>query len=80
MNSEADLKITAKKISEEKRGFYIHFAIYLIVNLFIVVQWWVITGGDGFPWFITTLFGWGIGIAAHYIAVFKKVNEFRKRR
>jgi hypothetical protein len=57
-------------IKKEKRGFYIHFIIYILVNIFIFAQWWYITGGEGFAWPITTTFGWGIGIVAHYLAVF----------
>ena len=55
---------------KEKRDFYIHFAIYLIVNAFLYVQWWYITGGEGFAWPITTTIGWGIGVAAHFLLVF----------
>ena len=57
-------------IKKEKRGFYIHFIIYLIVNCLLFIQWWYITGGEGFAWPITTTFGWGIGIVAHFIVVF----------
>ena len=62
--------MVAEKIVKEKRGFYIHFIIYLIVNILLFVQWWYITGGEGFPWVITTTVGWGIGIVAHFIGVF----------
>jgi hypothetical protein len=57
-------------IAKERRGFYIHFIIYLLVNIFIYIQWWYITNGKGFAWPITTTLGWGIGIIAHFIAVF----------
>ena len=57
-------------IAKERRGFYIHFIIYLLVNIFLAVQWWYITGGEGFFWVITTTGGWGIGIVAHFIVVF----------
>ena len=57
-------------VKKEKRGFYIHFVIYLIVNILLFIQWWYITGGEGFPWVLTTTIGWGIGIIAHFIAAF----------
>jgi hypothetical protein len=60
----------AKLIAKERRGFYIHFIIYIIVNVLIFAQWWYITEGEGFPWVITTTAGWGIGIIAHFITVF----------
>ena len=62
--------MVSDKIKKEKRGFYIHFIIYLIVNVLLFVQWWYITGGEGFAWSITTTIGWGIGIIAHFIVVF----------
>jgi hypothetical protein len=63
-------KIDDSVILKEKRGFYIHFVIYIIVNIGIYAQWWYITDGVGFAWPITTTIGWGIGIIAHFIAVF----------
>lgn len=57
-------------LKKEKRGFYIHFIIYILVNIFIFAQWWYITSGEGFAWPITTTLGWGIGIVAHFLAVF----------
>ncbi len=65
-----DKEINDKVIVKEKRGFYIHFIIYIIVNILLFVQWWYITGGEGFAWPIATTAGWGIGIAAHFIGVF----------
>lgn len=59
-----------KTIVKEKRGFYIHFIIYILVNIGIYAQWWYLTGGEGFAWPITTTIGWGIGIIAHFIVVF----------
>ncbi len=68
MESEEDLRRVARERAEEKADFYVHFAVYLAVNVFLVVLWWAI--GGGFPWFIFPLFGWGIGIAAHFAEAF----------
>jgi hypothetical protein len=65
-----DNKLSKEEILKEKRGFYIHFVIYLIVNIGLYAQWWYITGGEGFAWPITTTIGWGIGIVAHFAVVF----------
>jgi hypothetical protein len=73
-NSFIDIKnneiMEKELLVKEKRGFYIHFIIYIIVNIGIYVQWWYITDGVGFAWPITTTIGWGIGIIAHFIVVF----------
>ncbi|OGS40911.1 MAG: hypothetical protein A3K77_01025 [Euryarchaeota archaeon RBG_13_31_8] len=70
MIEDKEIGEKADKFVKEKRGFYIHFIIYLIVNTFLFLQWWYITGGEGFLWIITTTAGWGIGVIAHFISVF----------
>ncbi|NTW92654.1 MAG: 2TM domain-containing protein [Methanoregulaceae archaeon] len=71
MSTDEELRQIARKTAEEKSGFYIHFAIYIAVNLFLIAIWWI-TGGPGtFPWFVFILFGWGIGIFGHYVGVFR---------
>lgn len=57
----------AKKQVEELKGFYIHFAIYLImVPVFIYLN--VIS--TSFPWAMFPIFGWGVGVAGHAMEVF----------
>lgn len=65
--------LRAKKKLDEIVGFYWHLAIYIIVNLFLII----IIGsnldkGESF-WsigtFATALF-WGIGLAFHFFGVF----------
>ncbi len=68
MPTDEELRAIARKSAEEKAGFYIHFTIYVIVNALLIVFWYY-TGG-GFPWFIFPLFGWGVGVAAHFMGVF----------
>jgi hypothetical protein len=57
----------AKARVEALKGFYIHLAVYLMVNagLFVIN---LLTGGGW--WFYWPLLGWGIGLAAHAMAVF----------
>lgn len=47
----------------QRRAFLVHAAIYVAVNVMLVVIW-VLVGG-GHPWFLYPLFGWGIGLVAH---------------
>jgi hypothetical protein len=47
----------------KRRVFILHLAMYVMVNLFLIVIWAVT--GAGFPWFVFPLFGWGIGLVAH---------------
>ena len=67
--SEEELYREARKRVEEKKGFFIHFAIYIAVNIMLVIIW-AFPAGGGFPWFIFCLGGWGIGILFHFLGVF----------
>lgn len=57
------------------KGFYIHFLVYILVNLFIIVSKYNnLTDGQHlftFENFSTALF-WGIGLLAHGLSVFGK--------
>lgn len=63
------------------KGFYVHLAIYVgvLAALFVVNA---ITGGSW--WVLWVLFGWGIGVGAHALAVFgrtpKVVADWEKRK
>lgn len=51
-----------------RRAWWVHAAIYLATNLALVVIW-VLVGG-GHPWFVYSVVGWGIGLAAHGASAF----------
>ena len=67
--SEEELYQIARKRVEEKKGFFSHLAVYIIVNIMLVLIWAFASGG-GYPWFIWPLGGWGIGILFHFLGVF----------
>lgn len=60
----------AKKRVDELKGFYIHLAIYVVINAFILVNVYLRTD-DFWQWpHFVTLFSWGLGIAFHGVYVF----------
>jgi len=67
--SEEEIYEQAKKRVEQKKGFFKHLAIYIVVNIILVLIWALATGG-GFPWFIFPLGGWGIAVLIHFLSVF----------
>jgi hypothetical protein len=67
--SEEEIYKIAKKRVEEKKGFYVHLAVYIIVNIGLILIWAFTTRG-GYPWFVWALGGWGIGIIFHGLGVF----------
>ena len=66
--SEEEIYRKAREKVEEKKGFYVHFIVYILVNIMLVIIWWAT--GAGFPWFIFPLGGWGIGVLFHFLGVF----------
>ncbi|MBA7691885.1 hypothetical protein ES703_100440 [subsurface metagenome] len=66
--SEEEIYRKARERVEEKKGFYIHFIVYILVNIMLIIIW--AATGAGFPWFIFPLGGWGIGILFHFLGIF----------
>jgi len=66
--SEEEIYRKARERVEEKKGFYIHFIVYILVNIMLIIIW--VATGAGFPWFIFPLGGWGIGILFHFLGIF----------
>jgi hypothetical protein len=65
---EEDRRRRKERVARGARtGFRIHATVFVAVQLLLVVVW-ALTGA-GYPWFLYALFGWGVGLAAHYAAV-----------
>jgi len=67
--SEDKIYEQAKKRVQARKEFFIHLAVYIVVNIMLVLIW-AFPGGRGFPWFIFPLGGWGIGLLSHGLRVF----------
>lgn len=62
---------------EDITGFYVHAAIYAIINLLLVLINVTIT--DDVWWAHWVIMGWGIGLAAHWFSVFGHMPAFVTR-
>ena len=58
----------AKKRVEARIGFYIHLAVYVGVNVLLIII--NLTTSSRYLWFIWPLFGWGIGLFFHGMSIF----------
>lgn len=56
----------ARRRAGMKMGWYIHAAVYVLVNLFLAA----ISLGNGGTWFMYPALGWGLGLAIHGIVTF----------
>jgi membrane protease YdiL (CAAX protease family) len=62
------------KKANERANFKMHLIIYFIVTAFLWVIWAFIgylnEGNYNQKWPLYPMFGWGLGVALHYIIVF----------
>jgi hypothetical protein len=66
--TEEEIYTRARRRVEEKKSFYTHLIVYVVVNAALILTW-AFTGAD-YPWFIWPLGGWGIGLIFHFLGVF----------
>lgn len=65
-NQETYLR--AKKRVEAKIAFYLHLAVYIVVNLLLIII--NLATSTGYLWFKWPLLGWGIAIGFHALMTF----------
>jgi signal transduction histidine kinase len=66
-SADAELLRRARRRAAAEVGFYTHLMSYLGVVAFLALINLLTTG---YPWFVWPALGWGIGLFAHYMAVF----------
>ena len=71
-----ELRRRARRVASRKLGFYVHATIYLLVNVLLAAV--DLRTGSG-RWPIFPLLGWGIGLAAHGLAVLGPFERLRHR-
>lgn len=70
--SEEELREEAKK----RIAFKTHAATYVIINLVIWGVYYITGSRTSPPWPIWATFGWGIGLAFHYLSVYQMESVF----
>lgn len=65
--------VLAKQRVEAMTGFYIHAGVYAVVNTLLLL---VNAATDPVWWVQWPILGWGIGLAAHGLAVFGRTPQF----
>lgn len=64
--STPDLERIARRCAGAKLGWYIHAAVFVLVNLFLMA----IAAMHGRTWAFYPAFGWGLGLLIHGAVVF----------
>lgn len=65
--TDQDIERLARKRAGAKLGWYIHAAVYVVVNL---AMFGLATSFGRRPWSIFPALGWGVGLALHGVSVF----------
>jgi len=74
-----DNYLRAKTKVKKIKGFYIHLAVYMIINGLLIITNTLANGWDGFKSsLLTTSLFWGIGLFFHWYGVFGKDVLFSK--
>ena len=74
-----DRAVNKELVQGAKVGFRIHLYVFLAVQVMLATIWWLTSnGGQVMPWFLFPLFGWGIGVVAHYLAVRASIARARR--
>ncbi len=63
---------------DRQLGFKVHFTIYLLVNLFLMVL--NLTTSPEAIWFFWPLMGWGFGMAGHYWSTVQKEGQLYEQQ
>ena len=70
--TEEDKMRKAKQQVEMMTGFYVHLAVYVLVNAMLVAINWFTSPQDW--WAQWALLGWGVGVLGHALLVFMPVQ------
>ena len=75
------LRERAIKRLKKRRDFAGHLLVYVLVNTFIVLIWFM-SGSDGFFWPVFPIVGWGIGVVMNAWDVYRndEFDEMQIRR
>jgi ABC-type uncharacterized transport system fused permease/ATPase subunit len=60
--------LRAKERVESKISFYLHLAVYIVVNILLIII--NLATSTGYLWFKWPLIGWGIAIGFHALMTF----------
>jgi len=60
--------LRAKRRVESKIAFYLHLAVYIVVNMLLIII--NLATSAGYLWFKWPLIGWGIAIGFHALMTF----------
>ncbi|MET0273644.1 MAG: 2TM domain-containing protein [Phenylobacterium sp.] len=76
-DDELELRRRAERRADAKLGFRAHLMAYVVVNAGLIAI--NLITSPAYFWAAWPLFGWGLGVFAHAIAVYHDGGELRER-
>ena len=76
----AAIRRRAEKQMKERNGFMMHLIPFVLVNLVLLGIAGETSADGGFNWAVFPLFGWGAGLAAHWVNVYYRTGMREARR
>jgi hypothetical protein len=77
MADDLELRRLAERRADVKLGFRTHCIAYLLVNAGLVTI--NLVTSPGYFWAVWPIIGWGLGLAAHFVAVYHFGGDVRER-
>ncbi|MDB5475268.1 MAG: hypothetical protein JWP49_779 [Phenylobacterium sp.] len=77
MTDDADLRRLATRRADMKLGFRSHLLAYAVVNAGLLLI--NLATSPDHLWFYWPMLGWGVGLAAHAVAVYADGENIRER-
>ena len=77
MTDDHELRRQAERRADMKLGFRSHLFAYVLVNAGLVAV--NLVTSPGYFWAIWPIFGWGLGLVAHGMAVYQFTGGNRER-
>jgi hypothetical protein len=53
------------ELAHKRVDFRAHLVVYCVINAILWIVWWIT--GQGYPWPIWPMAGWGVGVLFHYL-------------
>jgi hypothetical protein len=75
--NETELRRLAERRVDAKAGFWIHAAIFVVVNAGMALANW--NAAPASPWFLWSAGCWGLALIVQGIAVYIPARDFRRR-
>jgi amino acid permease len=70
MNEQFELYENARRRQKQKKRLYIHFIIFLIGSVFLILINKVLNVADQFDWFVWAIVVWLFFLTIHFVNVF----------